>query len=85
MIEFKEAKDIASNYYNTHGEKRISKVLESDSCWTFFARKEGMMQYGGGAICISKNDGKITVFALPSKKGFDILDSSKELIDWEEK
>lgn len=84
MIDFKEAKDIASNYYDAHGEKKISKVLESDNYWTFFARKDGMVQYGGGGICIDKADGKITQFALPSQKGFAILDSSKEMINWEE-
>ena len=85
MINFKTAKDIASKYYTTHGEKTISKVLESDNYWTFFARKDGKVQFGGGGICIDKADGKITQFALPSQKGFEILDSSKEVINWEER
>lgn len=83
MIEFKDALEIAKNYYRSKGQQEITKMYEADKMWIVYGGKRGQAKIGGAAITIDKENGQVGSFLLPSKENFAILKAAK-LIDIEE-
>lgn len=73
MVEFKDALQIAKDYYYAKGQQEITKMYETDNVWIVYGGKKGQAKIGGAAITIDKGDGQIGNFLLPSKENFAIL------------
>lgn len=80
MIDYIKACDLAKEYLkNNLKQDGISKALEADECWIFYGGSSEVVQLGGVGISVSKKDGGIRKFILPSKENFVILKSSKQI------
>ena len=83
MVEYKDALQIAKDYYFAKGQQELTKIYETDKMWIVYGGKKGQMKIGGSAITIDKEYGRIGSFLLPSKENFAILKTAK-LIEIEE-
>lgn len=83
MVEFKDALQIAKDYYFAKGQQEITKMYEADKMWIVYGGKKGHAKIGGAAITIDKGNGQIGSFLLPSKENFAILKTAT-LIEIEE-
>lgn len=71
MINFETACDIASSYYSEKmGVKGIYRPKELEDCWVFNGGTEGDQAIGISKIAVSKQDGGVSLFLLPSRENF---------------
>ena len=83
MIDLSGAINIAKDFYYERGQQKITKIYETDSMWIIYGGKGDQPKIGGDAITISKENGDIGSFHLPSKENFAILRQAT-LIDYTE-
>lgn len=71
MINFESACEVASSYYSEKmGVKGIYQPKELEDCWVFNGGAEGDQAVGISKIAVSKQDGCVSLFLLPSKENF---------------
>lgn len=79
MLEYKDALQIAKDYYFAKGQQEITKFYETDEMWIIYGGKKGQVKIGGTAITINKSNGEIGKFLLPSKENFEILKKATQI------
>ena len=80
MINLNKACEIAVNYFQKEENKTgICEILDAGSAWIFYGGNSDEIEIGAAGITISKNDGVIEPFILPSPKGFELLDKAVDL------
>lgn len=77
MIDFKNAIEIAQNYYQQKGQLYLTKIYESDKIWIVYAGRKDQPKFGNAGIAIDKETGEISSFILPSRTNFEILKKAK--------
>lgn len=83
MITYSDALKVAKEYYYERSQQEITKIYETDSMWIVYGGRRDQVKIGGAAITISKENGEIGRFILPSKENFAILKKAT-LIDYKE-
>lgn len=80
MIAFEEACKIACDFYEkTLGIQGIYKPYDIGDAWVFNGGREEERRIGVQKIAVSKTDGGIRAFNLPSKKNFALLEAGTEV------
>lgn len=81
MIDLTMALEIARRYYAEHGPLPLDKVYETETGWVVFGGDGDMPQIGAQAIAVSRENGTVSDFFLPSRENFAILKKAKP-VDW---
>lgn len=68
------ALQIAKEFYLKRGLPDILEVYETSDLWVVFGGIKGRVLYGSIGIAISKSDGHISDFELPSEQNFKYLE-----------
>lgn len=80
MINFSKACEIAYAYYrDIKGIEGVFKPYELEDCWVFNGGRESDGAVGVGKIAVSKQDGAVSAFVLPSKDNFKRLAEGTEV------
>ena len=81
MIDKQKAIEIARTHFQEHGSLTVTRALENDSMWIFFAgnEKSGQVACATHVISVDKQTGEISNFRMPSRESFEILKSSKKV------
>ncbi len=76
MITFDRACELALNHYKqTLGIEGIYRPYDIGNAWVFNGGREDEPRVGIQKISVSKDDGKISAFNLPSPRNFALLDA----------
>ena len=78
-MTLQEGCKLAEAYFGQIGEKVIRQILETSTLWIVLPGIYGQIKYGGSTITVDKESGQIRSFRLPSKEGFALLKSAKEI------
>ena len=79
MIDFNKAIELANNYFLKEEGLPVTKVLEADTHWIFYAVPEGEVVIGGAGVKIDKQTGTLEDFILPDDENFELLDRAQEV------
>ena len=70
---------LAKEFYAKKGLPDILEVYETSDVWIVFGGIKGKVIYGSVGISISKDDGGIRDFVLPSEQNFECLEQATKI------
>lgn len=73
MITFEEGCKAAFDYYKEHGKKGLSEANDLGDAWLFAGGDPDVIEDGGCAITVDKENGEIADFILPDEENFERL------------
>lgn len=76
MINLNDAFKIADEYFKKQSIKEIGTVLESNEYFIFY-QEEKELRIGNFGLKVSKENGELQLFVLPSDENFKILEEAK--------
>lgn len=80
MISYEEACELALRHYrDTFGIEGIYLPYDIGDAWVFNGGREDERRVGIQKIAVSKENGEIKAFNLPSPKNFALLDAGTAL------
>ena len=78
-INLAQMLQISKEFYAKKGLPDILEVYEGSDTWIVFAGIKGKVIYGSVGISISKDDGSIRDFVLPSEQNFKCLEQATKV------
>ena len=78
-MKLEQALQIAKEFYRKIGLPDILEVYDTRDFWVVFGGIKGKVLYGSTGIEISKSDGSISDFELPSVKNFQYLEQAAKV------
>ena len=73
LMEFREALDIAKQWFEKYGVEQIACALDAGVCWIFYGGSMDVVEVGSAGVKVMKDSGKAEAFVLPDDKNFELL------------
>lgn len=77
MISFESGCKAAFDYYKEQGKKGLSEANDLGDVWLFAGGDPDVIEDGGYAITVDKENGEIAEFILPDRKNFERLEKAE--------
>lgn len=79
MTELELAIEMANDYLLNEEGLPVSKAMDAETHWIFYAVPEEGAVIGNTGVKIDKATGKLEDFILPDDENFELLDRAKEI------
>lgn len=79
MTALEAAVEIANDYFLKEEGLPVTKALDAETHWIFYAVPEEGAVIGNAGVKIEKATGRLEDFILPDDENFELLDRAKEI------
>ena len=79
MTDFEDAVKAANEYLLDAEGLPVTKALDAQTHWVFFAVPKEGYAVGNAGVKVDKQSGKLEDFILPDDENFELLDRAKDI------